>query len=96
MVSPDSHRIWNSYAFCVQRKIYIYVAKNFRELETIKIEQIEILELKHTIARIKNNSVDGFKSRLVTTETGVSNEKSEEKHRVRKIEKGGQETYRIQ
>lgn len=48
---------------------------------------MEILELKNITARI-NNSVDGFKSRLVTTEKGMSKVKTSEQKQSQKANRG--------
>ena len=52
-----------------------------------KRDQMEILELKNIIARI-NNLVDGFKSRLVTTEKRMSKVKNSEQKQSQKANRG--------
>ena len=52
-----------------------------------KRDQMEIPELKNIIARI-NNLVDGFKSRLVTTEKRMSKVKNSEQKQSQKANRG--------
>ena len=52
-----------------------------------KRDQLESPELKNIIARI-NNLVDGFKSRLVTTEKRMSKVKNSEQKQSQKANRG--------